>query len=98
MNHNLDFSKFGRRERLIASKLLISWNEQGLPEDFHNNEIQIRFNPYSGDVFLINSEHQIAMMNGDNLEIYYTEYDTETGEEGFKEDLSEEAKHTLNLI
>jgi hypothetical protein len=34
-------------------------------------------------------------MNGDNLEIFYTDF--ETGEEGFKEDLSEEALENLNL-
>ncbi len=97
MFHNLDFTKFGHRERLIAAKLLTAWNEQGLPDDFINNEVLIRFNPYSADVYLINSDGKIAMLNGDKLEIYYTEYDTETGEEGFKDELSEEAKTRLNL-
>ena len=50
-----DFSKFGYRERKIAEVLLKIWNENGLPEDFYNNEVTIMFNTNSGNVFLTTS-------------------------------------------
>ncbi len=90
-----DFSKFGYRERKLAENLLKAWNEQGLPEDFYNDQVTIMFNTHSGFVFLTNAEFQVAMINGDWLESFYT--DPETGEEGFKEELSEEALERLGL-
>lgn len=90
-----DFSKFGYRERNIAGQLLHHWNDRGLPEGFLDDEVVIMFNTHSGNVFLTNADFQVAMMNGDNLEIFYTDF--ETGEEGFLEDLSEEALENLNL-
>jgi hypothetical protein len=90
-----DFSKFGYRERKIAETLLKTWNEKGLPEDFYDNEVTIMMNTHSGNVFLTNSDFQVAMMNGNELESFYT--DTETGEEGFKEELSQEALERLGL-
>lgn len=90
-----DFSKFGYRERLMAEHLLHAWNEQGLPEDFIDDEVSIIMNTHSGNVFLTNSDFQVAMMNGDKLESFYTDF--ETGEEGFREDISEESLERLNL-
>ena len=90
-----DFSRFGHREREMAEELLKAWREQGLPDDFYDDEIVIMLNLYSGNVFLTNSDFQVAMMNGYNLESFYTDF--ETGEEGFQEDLSDEAKRGLNL-
>ncbi len=91
-----DFSKFGSRERNMAEELLKAWREQGLPDDFYNEEVTIMMNLLSGNVFLTNNDFQVAMMNGDSLESFYTDF--ETGEEGFKEDLTEEAKSRLNLL
>lgn len=91
-----DFSKFGHRERKLAEQLLSAWNEQGLPEGFQNEEVTIMFNTHSGNVFLTNSELQVAMMNDGKLESYYN--DPETGEEGFKNELIEEALINLGLI
>lgn len=90
-----DFSKFGYRERKLAEKLLSAWNEQGLPEDFNNEEVIIMFNTHSGNVFLTNIDFQVAMMNGDRLESFYS--DPESGEEGFQEELSEDAFERLGL-
>lgn len=90
-----DFAKFGYRERKIAENLLKSWREQGLPEDFYEDEVTIMFNTHSGCVFLTNSEFQVATLNDDKLETFYTDF--ETGEEGFKNELSAEAKERLNL-
>ena len=76
-----DLSKFGYRERQMAEVLLKAWREQGLPDDFENESVSIVMNMNSGFVFLSNAEYQVAMMNGDKLESYYTDF--ETGEEGF---------------
>jgi len=80
----------------MAEELLHAWNEGELPEDFQDDEVTIMMNMNSGYVFLTNSDFQVAMMNGDVLEMFYT--DLETGEEGFLEDLSREALINLNLI
>ena len=52
-------------------------------------------NFYSGNVFLTNTDYQVAMMNGDTLESFYTDF--ETGEEGFKDELTEEALTQIGL-
>lgn len=91
-----DFSKFGIRERNISEELLRAWREQGLPDDFNNDEVTIMLNLLSGYVFLTNSDYQVAMMNGDKLESFYTDF--ETGEEGFKDELSKEALKRLELL
>jgi hypothetical protein len=95
MTTTTDLTKFGHRERRIAENLLKAWREQGLPEDFYENEVSIMFNTNSGYVFLTNSEYQVAMLNGGVLESFYA--DSKTGEEGFLEDLSSEARTALNL-
>ena len=91
-----DFSKFGSREREMSEELLRAWREQGLPDDFYNDEVIIMLNLMSGYVFLTNSDYQVAMMNGNNLESFYTDF--ETGEEGFKDELSNEALKRLELL
>ena len=91
----LNLSKFGYRELQLAEELLKAWREQGLPDDFYNEDVTINLNLHSGYVFLSNSEYQVAMMNGDNLESFY--HDFETGEEGFLEELSEAAKKRLEV-
>ena len=83
-----DISKFGGREREMLVELLNAWNEQGLPEDFYNDEVTPMMNTYSGNVFLTNSEYQVAMMNGDDLESFY--YLSGTGREGFYDELIED--------
>ncbi|HCT85252.1 MAG TPA: hypothetical protein DF296_08645 [Candidatus Margulisbacteria bacterium] len=80
-----DFSKFGYRERVMAEELLGAWREQGLPEDFYDEEVSIMMNIHSGYVFLTNSEYQVAMINGDKLESWYT--CPNCGHEGFTEDM-----------
>lgn len=89
-----DFSKFGSKERKMAEDLLKAWREQGLPENFDNEKVSIFLNLQSGYVFLSNEEYQVAMMNGKELEFFYTDF--ETGEEGFFNELSEEAKNRIS--
>lgn len=87
MTTTTNLSEFGARERLMAENLLKAWREQGLPEDFYEDEVTIMMNTSSGNVFLTNEDCQVAMLNGDTLEsFYYTPY---SGHEGFLEDLIE---------
>jgi hypothetical protein len=80
-----DLSEFGWRERKMAAELLTASCEQGLPEDFEDDAITIMMNRKSGNVFLTNSEFQVAMMNGEKLESFYS--CPQCGHEGFKEDM-----------
>ena len=83
-----DFSKFGHREREMATELLNAMSKQGLPKDFYGENVSVSFNTHSGNVFLTNEDYQVAMMNGDDLESWY--YCGECGHEGFKEDMQHE--------
>lgn len=78
--------EFGIREREMAAVLLLA----GLPENFSDDGVKLAFNKSSGNVFLINEEYQVAMMNGDEIEIFYsTPYESL---EGFIGDLMAENK------
>jgi hypothetical protein len=79
-----DLAEFGSRERYELVKLLEAWDKQGLPEDFEDDEVTPMMNKMSGNVFLTNSDYQVAMMNGDKLESWYT--CCNCGHEGFAED------------
>ncbi|MDO8526765.1 MAG: hypothetical protein Q7T03_03645 [Deltaproteobacteria bacterium] len=80
-----DFSKFGSRERKMTEDLLKAWREQGLPEDFYGDEVAVMLNTHSGCVFLTNADFQVAMMNRDNLESFYS--CPICGQEGFKQEM-----------
>lgn len=76
-----NLADFGARERAEAAKLLAS----PLPEGFNDDGVKLAFNRNSGYVFLVNSDYQCAMLNGDSLELFHsTPYD---GHEGFLTDL-----------
>jgi hypothetical protein len=80
-----DLSRFGWRERRMAEELLRASREQGFPDDFEDDETTIMFNTHSGNVFFTNENFQIATMNGDKLESFYScPY---CGYEGFREDI-----------
>jgi hypothetical protein len=80
-----DLSKFGWRERKMAAELLTAACDQGFPDDFEDDEVTIMMNMNSGNVFFTNSEYQVAMMNGDKLESFYS--CPECGHEGFKDEI-----------
>ena len=80
-----DFSRFGWREKEMAEELLKAAREQGLPDDFYDDETTIMFNTHSGNVFFTNSDYQVAMMNGDDLESFYS--CPECGFEGFSDEM-----------
>ena len=75
---------FGSRERALAAIIL----DQLPPFGFSDSGVKLSMNNYTGRVFLINDAGQIAMMNGDELEIFHTlPYG---GAEGFLTDLLNE--------
>ena len=80
-----DLSKFGSREKKMAGELLTVMSRDGLPDDFYNDEVTVMMNSYSGNVFLTNSDYQVAMMNGDDLESFYS--CPICGHEGFAENM-----------
>ncbi len=77
-------SDFGPRERGMLVELLTAWKKQGLPENFYDYEVEAMMNRNSGNVFLTNEEFQVAMMNGDRLEMWHS--CPNCGHEGFSED------------
>ena len=89
-----DLAEFGSRERQMAEELLRAWRLQGLPKDFCDDEVQVMMNTNSGCVFLTNSDYQVAMMNGDYLESFYTLH--YNGEEGFLEDFDDYKEDDLH--
>jgi hypothetical protein len=87
-NYTENLAEFGSREIRMLSELLNAWMAQGLPDGFFNAGVKPAMNKMSGNVFLTNEEYQIAMMNGDKLESFYSlPYG---GEEGFLCDLIDE--------
>lgn len=73
------------RERGLVRDILNAWDSTGLPEAFYTEGVKFAFNRNSGFVFLVNDDHQCAMMNGEKLSMFYsTPYN---GEEGFLSDL-----------
>jgi hypothetical protein len=84
-----DLSKFGKIELTELAVLIKAMDQQGLPDDFNNDEVTPMFNTNSGNVFLTNSDFQVAMMNGDDLESFYS--CPNCGHEGFKDEMDHNA-------
>jgi hypothetical protein len=83
-----NLADFGFRELRMVRDLLTAMLEQGLPQDFDSEGVAPCMNRNSGFVFLTNSEYQVAMLNGDKLENFYSS--PYGGHEGFKDDLIEQ--------
>lgn len=80
-----DLAQFGNREKAMAGDLLKAMADKGLPKDFYDDEVTVMMNRNSGNVFLTNSNYEVAMMNGDDLESFYS--CPQCGCEGFYEDI-----------
>jgi hypothetical protein len=91
MSTTTDLSNFGLREREILVELLSAWNNHGLPDDFCDDKVVPMMNANSGNVFLTNSEFEVAMLNDGKLESWY--YCGNCGHEGFAEDCKIEDDH-----
>jgi hypothetical protein len=86
-----DLSEYGFRELNELEILLKALRLQGLPSEFSADGVTPMFNKNSGNVFLTNSDCQVAMMNGGKLEMFYS--CPECGCEGFAEDLKTDFKY-----
>ena len=86
-----DLAQFGFREKAEAAKLLTALADNKLPEDFNDDEVTVMMNRNSGNVFLTNSDYQVAMMNGNTLESFYS--CPNCGCEGFADDLKTDFKN-----
>ena len=93
-NRKMELAGFGYREMALAREILTAI-ANGLPEEFLPDGLAIELNPLSGEVFLVNDYDQIAMMNGDSLEMYYIL--PHSGEEGFRDELTELDVQELHL-
>ena len=82
-----NLSDFGYKELNELQKILKAMMENGLPEDFYDDEVVPMMNKNSGCVFLTNSNYEVAMLRSDgSLESWYTlPY---TGNEGFLDELT----------
>lgn len=80
-----NLADFGMREIEELRDILTAWLDHGLPDDFYEEGVVPMFNRNSGNVFLTNSDYQVAMLADGKLESwYYTPY---SGYEGFLDDL-----------
>jgi hypothetical protein len=80
-----DLSKFGYMELKEAAKLLSAYKQLNDKTNFLGNEIRVEFNPESGNVFLVDEDCNVAMMNGNELQDWFV--CPNCSHEGFAEDM-----------
>lgn len=86
MDNTRDFSRFGSRERSTAAELLTALHTSNdKATRLSDNGISIEFNLNSGMVFLVDEEHNVAVMEGDQLVDFLT--CPECGTEGTPNDM-----------
>ncbi len=83
----VDLSQFGYREIDIAGRLLAAYLDNVF---ILGDGVQISFNTYSGNVFLMDEDYNVAMFNGEKLEKFYT--CSNCGYEGFAGDFDPHPK------
>ena len=90
-----NLADFGYREIKLLRDILDAWVNHGLPDDFGGDEVRPAFNMNSGNVFLVNSDYDVAMLTSEGkLEKWHTlPYG---GDEGFLADLLEIDPNELN--
>lgn len=81
MTTTTDISKFGYRELAMLRDIMNAWLDHGLPHDFNSDQVIPMMNQNSGNVFLTNSDYQVAMMCDNELQSFYS--CPECGHEGF---------------
>jgi hypothetical protein len=67
-----DLSEFGHQERIIAGELLSTLNTNKDKTKFLGSNVSVEFNTYSGCVFLVDEDFNVAMMNDEFLEDFHT--------------------------
>ena len=86
-----DLSEFGFRELEMAAELLSAYTHEKNTTEYLSDGVHIGFNTHSGYVFLTDDCYNVAMMNGEYLEDWFTcPY---CGHEGFKEDMEHEPEN-----
>ena len=73
MQNTQNLADFGQVEREEASILLRTLgNVNDETKHFGNSGVAVEFNPMSGNVFLVDEDYNVAMMNGHQLEDFYS--------------------------
>ena len=85
MNNTRDFSEMGYRELDMVGDLLKAYKGNNDETRFLGDGVKSEFNPNSGNVFLVDEDYNVAMMNGDKLEDFFS--CPECGHEGFLEEM-----------
>ena len=67
-----DLTNLGSCELDIVGELLRAFRLEKDKTRFLGDEVQLLFNPYSGCVFLSDEDYNVAMMNGDLLEDFFS--------------------------
>lgn len=80
-----DLMSFGYRELSEAADLLKALKTNKDKTRFLSHPLSIEFNPNSGNVFLVDEDCNVAMMNGEDLEDFFS--CPQCGHEGFLEDM-----------
>jgi hypothetical protein len=82
-----DLSKFGYIELHEAGRLLSAFKDKQHDKTrfLSSDGVAVEFNTNSGNVFLVDSNYNVAMMNGDDLEDFFS--CPQCGYEGFGEDM-----------
>lgn len=83
-NNTRDLMQFGNRELKLAGELLSALKTEKDKTRFLSHGVAVEFNPNSGNVFIVDEDYNVAMMNGDTLEDFFS--CPECGHEGFLED------------
>lgn len=83
-NPTTDMSRFGYRELGMAGKLLSGYAANPSTVELGDG-VQVWFNVNSGNVFLCDEDFNVAMMNGDKLENFYS--CPNCGREGFADEI-----------
>jgi hypothetical protein len=85
MNNTRDLLNFGYRELDMAGTLLKTFQTVNDDTKYLNSNVTIEFNQSSGNVFLVDEDCNVAMMNGHQLEDWFS--CPICGHEGFKKDM-----------
>lgn len=67
-----NLEEFGYAEREEAGRLLSALGTSKDNTEFLGDGVAVEFNPYSGNVFLVDEDYNVAMMDGDYLEDFHT--------------------------
>ena len=90
MQNTNNLEDFGFIELHEAGRLLVTLKTNNDKTNNLGSGLKVEFNPSSGNVFLVDEDYNVAMMNGDTLEDWYMcPY---CGHEGFLSEIGHEPK------